>query len=150
MSSTLYGFNPWVINARLRDLRATQYGIFALVIGFVLQVVGFVVSLGFQLTLAPPSWARAAVGAGSAALAAVIVFLAHRLLAPLWYRRGYRRAIVLIACYDDQGNRRHRPSANALMALGREKWPPREGEAPADYAKRVWHVDEVLPQGEEP
>ncbi len=142
ISATYYGFNPIEVDARLKDRRATRFGISALVLGFALQVVGFFVSLAFQVSL-HPSWSRALVGLAWAIAALVFVLLAHRLFVPLWYRRGYKRALVEIASYDDGGNRQDRPFGEMLWALGKDKWPPLQGESHADYAKRVWHVGEI-------
>jgi hypothetical protein len=142
MSMTFVGFNPTGMHARLKDRRATRFGIWSLIFGFVLQVVGFFVGLAFPVSLTP-SLSRALVGLGCAIAAVVIIALAHRVLEPLWYRRGYKHDVVEIASYDDSGNRQDRPFGATLWALGKDKWPPREGESHSDYAKRVWCVAEI-------
>lgn len=140
LSSTFVGFNPAEVRARLDDKIDGRFGMSSLVVGFVIQVIGYAVSLGVSSGPAR-SWTFAAIGILLAAITFAIVLGAHRLARG----RLQRRALIELARYNNHGKRMDKPYGALLLVFSDER--PIEGETQAEYAKRVWRVNDIIEGG---
>lgn len=142
ISATFLDFNPLGIVARVKDRVTTKIALTALVFGFCLQAIGYLIDLSLPIT-GKPSVARALVGLGLVVAAIAIVLLTHRLLLPPLQRR----TLIEMARYDSGGKRRDRPFGALLLAFGGDRWPARPDESQAAYGKRVWKVHDITEGG---
>jgi hypothetical protein len=138
LSSSFLDFNPPGVVSRAEDKATTYIGVGALLLGFLLQLLGYLLDLEFRSTLSP-SRTRALLAFLLAAFAIDLVFLLYRLLKHPW-RNHY---LVDISCYDRSGKQPY-PYGRSLELLGAQIGFPRlDDESPAAYAKRVWNVDQI-------
>jgi hypothetical protein len=142
LASSYWGFSPPEIVAHVEEKVSTNIGVAALVVGFLLQLVGYVVDLALR-SASPPSSARAWVAVGVAAVSILITVAVYVLQLRPWRRR----LLLDIAHYDKSGKQPY-PYGHYLVVLGDQiGFPAREGEAQADYARRVWYVDRIIEGG---
>ena len=139
LSSSFFGFNPAQVVARIEDKVSAYFGVSTLVLGFLAQLVGYVLDLALR-SAPPASPARAYVAVGVAASAIAVVIGVYRSL-----RRPLgRRAIFDIAHFGTSGKQPD-PYGHSLKALGTAfGYPTLESESDQAYAKRVWHVDKII------
>ena len=139
IGSTRFDYNSAQIEAAVEDRTAALFGLRGLVLGFLVQIVGYVLTLGGMASNAEASWSRAAFASVLALLGAAGVVGA--------YRRGRegvtRRTLIDVACVDAATGGTALPDAVLLEALARDRWPRHDGESERDYARRVWGVGDV-------
>jgi hypothetical protein len=114
-------------------------GLFALLIGFVVQAVAYFLTLeGDSLTARKPWGSVAALGFALAA-AALVGLSAFVLTKPL-----ARSFILELAYYDQEGDRQPLPSAYELYWYGKALgYAGQAGESTPAYARRVFYVSET-------
>ena len=144
LSAMYWDFSAPDVVARVEDKVSTQIGVAALALGFICQLTGYV--LGALLSSNPsPSVVRAGSVIALALLAIGIVLLIYSLVLP------HRRRCLLIdfAHYDNQGRKHDHPYGAYLLILGIRglDMPSLTDESQPDYARRVWHVDQIIEGG---
>ncbi len=139
LAATTYGWSAYEVIVRVEDRVSTSVGVAALGLGFICQLIGYV--LGSMFSFNPsPSVLRAAAVIALALLAVGVVLLVYRMSLPHWRRR------LLLECahYDKHNKKQDRPYGAYLLILGIHMPPLATGESQKDYAKRVWHVDQII------
>lgn len=121
---------------QMRDKIDANFGLAALLLGFTLQGVGYVVSLAMATEEA--SGARQALTAAILAGAASALFIAAYFL----LRARLLRHLIVKAVLDANENLWTTKSAASLLALGREAgYPVDEDGTKHDYARRVFGIE---------
>jgi hypothetical protein len=144
LSATYAGFNPHEIVARAEDRASTLVGVAALVTGFLLQLTGYLIDLAARST-PPASFTRAAVALTIALIAIVVAVSVYSLTRP-WL---LRRLLLRIAAHHGLPDRQEHPYGMYLLHFGPliGEPGPLGHESQAEYAKRVWKVDQIVEGG---
>lgn len=139
LAASYYGWSPPEIVARVEEKVSTNIGVGALVLGFLFQLLGYVLDLALR-NASPASLARAWWAVSVAAIAILLTIVTYVLLLPPWRRR----LLLDIAHYDKSGKQPY-PFGQYLKIFGAVIGSPAlEGESEEAYAKRVWRVDKIV------
>jgi hypothetical protein len=117
-------------------------------LGFGVQIVGYVLTLAHEPTVAG-SWCRAFVALGLGIIVAGAAWVVAAQLSD-W---ATKRTLVSMASYrikraDEPPQRVLYPFVPPLLDWGKASgWPPRPDEDAEAYARRVFRVDRITPGG---
>jgi hypothetical protein len=135
-ATTFWGGNPTVAVGAVEDRVDAQFGLLALAFGFVLQALGYFVTLLSEPT-ANASGGRAFTALGLAVAAALAVLFAWSRL-----RIGMiRRSLVMLACWERTARKStltDAPSLPALAGYGRAWIPGPDEESDEEAVARVF------------
>ncbi len=139
LSATYFDFSGAEVVARVEDRVSTYIGVAALALGFMCQLTGYVIGSMLSFNPSPSVWRAGAVVA-LALLAVGVVLLVYRTALPAWRKR----LLIEFAHYDNHGLKQKYAYGAYLLILGTHMPPRVKDESEMDYAKRVWHVDQII------
>jgi hypothetical protein len=145
-ATSFLGYSGPLATSQIEDKVDAIFGLAALLLGFILQAVGYAFVLGREST-EKGHFATAITAVGLALLAIAFVIGAWRLIRlPLVKRAAVRVAHVNVFTLPVEV--KERPYGRLLVAYGEELgFELRTGETDEAYAQRVFGVSEIEPGG---
>ena len=144
-SSSYTGYSPPLAISQSKAKVDGVFGLFALLSGFLLQAVAYVLTLSGQISL-DPSWSVAS----TAIAIAIVVGVAYLGLWRLVRMRLVKRELVRVARVNNLTRPMRvieRPYALPLIRFGEELGEPLERENEDQYLERVFGVTDFEPGG---